>query len=99
MEDCRNFPELVPHGTLEKPVVPARRCAIGARYLAPAQIGKEPPMTEQNDNYETQPAVEPSHYDGPTKKEQRVWNWGTTTLIAVVSIIFLAIIIIYAVTR
>jgi hypothetical protein len=66
---------------------------------APASLGKESPMTEQNKNVEVPPAVEPTQYEGPPKNEQRAWNLGTTTLIAAVAIVFVAIIIIYAVTR
>jgi hypothetical protein len=56
-------------------------------------------MTQQNDNIETPPAVEPTHYDGPTKREQRVWNWGTSTLIAALAAVFVVIIVIYVLTR
>lgn len=56
-------------------------------------------MTQQNDNYETPPAVEPTHYDGPTKREQRAWNFGTTTLIAAVAVVFVAVILIFVLTR
>lgn len=56
-------------------------------------------MTEQNDNFDTPPAVEPTHYDGPSKTEQRVWNLGTTTLIAAVAVVFLAVIVIFVLTR
>jgi len=55
-------------------------------------------MTQQNDNFETPPAVETPRYEGPDKPEQRAWNLGTTTLIAVVAIVFVAVIIIFAVT-
>lgn len=56
-------------------------------------------MTQQNDNYETPPAVESRHYEGPHKEEQRNWNWGITTLIAGVAGIFLAVIVVYLVSR
>jgi hypothetical protein len=56
-------------------------------------------MTEQNDNIETPPAVEPTHYDGPTKREQRVWIGGTNLLILAVAVVFVAIILIYVLTR
>lgn len=56
-------------------------------------------MTQQNDNYETPPAVEPTHYDGPTKSHQRAWNFGTTTLIGALAVIFIAIILVYVLTR
>lgn len=56
-------------------------------------------MSQQSESYQTPPAVEPQQYEGPSKAEQRAWNFGTTTLIAAVAIIFLAIIVIYAVTR
>lgn len=56
-------------------------------------------MTEQNDNIETPPAVEPTHYDGPTKAEQRTWIQGTNLLILALAIVFIVIILIYAVTR
>ena len=50
-----------------------------SRETGSAQRGKDPPMTQQNDNFETPPAVEPTHYDGPTKREQRAWIQGTTS--------------------
>ncbi len=56
-------------------------------------------MTEQNDNIETPPAVEPTHYDGPTKSHQRAWNFGTTTLIAAVAVAFVAVIVYFIVLR
>lgn len=56
-------------------------------------------MTQQNDNYETPPAVEPRQYEGPPVEEQHSWNWGTTTLIAGLAAIFLAVIVVYLVTR
>ena len=65
----------------------------------PPASGKEPPMTQQNDNYETPPAVEPDQYEGPPKSEQRTWNWGTSGVIVALAIIFVAVIVIYVVTR
>ena len=56
-------------------------------------------MTQQNDNYETPPAVEPTQYEGPPKSEQRAWNWSTTTIIAAVAAIFVVVIIVYLLTR
>jgi hypothetical protein len=56
-------------------------------------------MTQQNDNYETPPAVEPDQYEGPPKSEQRAWNWGTSGIIAILAVVFVAIIVIYVVTR
>jgi hypothetical protein len=56
-------------------------------------------MTQQNDNIETPPAVEPQQYEGPPKSEQRAWNWGTTTIIGIVAAIFVAVILIYILTR
>lgn len=61
--------------------------------------GKEPAMTEQNDNYETPPAVEPTHYDGPTKAEQRTWIQGTNGIILALLVIFIVIILGYVLTR
>ncbi len=72
---------------------------IQREMMAPARPGKEPPMTEQNDNIETPPAVEPTHYDGPTKSEQRTWIQGTNLLILAVAVAFVAIILIYVLTR
>lgn len=56
-------------------------------------------MTQQNDNYETPPAVETPQYEGPPKSEQRAWNLGTTTIIGAVAIIFLIVIIGFILTR
>ncbi|HET9662317.1 MAG TPA: hypothetical protein VFP05_18465 [Thermomicrobiales bacterium] len=56
-------------------------------------------MTQQNDNAETPPAVEPTQYEGPPKSEQRAWNFGTTTLIAVLAAVFVIVIIIFIVLR
>lgn len=56
-------------------------------------------MTQQNDNYETPPAVETPRYEGPPKSEQRAWNFGTTTLIAAVAVVFVAVILIFVLTR
>jgi hypothetical protein len=56
-------------------------------------------MSQQHENADTPPAVEPTHYDGPTKREQRVWNFGTTTLIAALAAVFVIVILIYVVTR
>lgn len=56
-------------------------------------------MTQQNDNYETPPAVEPTHYDGPTKQHQRTWIQGTNLLILALAVVFVAIILIYVATR
>jgi len=56
-------------------------------------------MNQQNDNIKTEPAVEPTHYDGPTKSEQRSWIQGTNLLILAVAVAFVAIILIYVLTR
>ncbi len=56
-------------------------------------------MTEQNDNIETPPAIEPTHYDGPTKSHQRSWIQGTNLLIIAVAVAFVAVIVIFALTR
>jgi hypothetical protein len=56
-------------------------------------------MTEQNDNFETPPAVEPTHYDGPTKAHQRSWIQGTNLIILVLAVVFIAIVLIYVLTR
>jgi hypothetical protein len=56
-------------------------------------------MTQQNDNIETPPAVEPTHYDGPTKAEQRTRIQGTNLLILALAAAFIAIILIYVLIR
>jgi hypothetical protein len=56
-------------------------------------------MTEQNDNIETPPAVEPTQYEGPTKSEQRSWIQGTNLLILALAVIFVAIILWYVFIR
>ena len=56
-------------------------------------------MTEQNDNIETPPAVEPTHYDGPTKGSQRSWIQGTNLLILALAVGFIAVILGFALTR
>ena len=56
-------------------------------------------MTQQDDNYETPPAVKPDQYEGSPKSEQRAWNWGTSGIIAILAVVFVAIIVIYVVTR
>lgn len=59
--------------------------------------GSEP--TVEHDNREIPPAVKPSGYEGPTYGAQKSWIQGTNLLIVVLAIIFIAIIIIYFVTR
>ena len=56
-------------------------------------------MTEQNDNFETPPAVEPTHYDGPTKAQQRSWIQGTNLVIIAVAVFFIAVILGFVLTR
>jgi hypothetical protein len=56
-------------------------------------------MTLQNDNADTAPAVEPTHYDGPTKRGQRSWIQGTNLLIVALALTFVGIILAFAVTR
>ena len=56
-------------------------------------------MTDPSDNIETPPAVEPTHYDGPTKSEQRSWIQGTNLLILGLAVVFVAIILGYVLTR
>lgn len=56
-------------------------------------------MTSQNDNIETPPAVEPAQYEGPSSTEQRTWIEGTNLVILVVAVLFVAVIIIYVLTR
>ena len=56
-------------------------------------------MTEQNDNRETPPAVEPTHYDGPTKSEQRSWIQGTNLLIVAIAVVFVAVVLYFILTR
>jgi hypothetical protein len=56
-------------------------------------------MTQKNNNIETPPAVETPEYEAPPKPEQRAWNWGTTTIIAAVFVVFVVIILIYVLTR
>lgn len=55
-------------------------------------------MTQQNDNYETRPAVSTETYEDPPKPDQRAYRWGTTTVIAGLVVIFLAVIVIFVVT-
>ena len=61
--------------------------------------GKEPPVTHQNDNIETPPAVESPQYEEPSTSEQRSFIAGTNLLILVLAIVFVAIILIYVFTR
>ncbi len=56
-------------------------------------------MTSSNENKDTPPAVEPAHYEGPPKSEQRQWNWGTSTIIIALAVIFAVVVIVYLVTR
>ena len=56
-------------------------------------------MTQQNDNSETRPAIEPAQYEGPTKSEQRSWIEGTNLLILALAVVFVAIILGYVLTR
>jgi len=56
-------------------------------------------MTHQNDNSDTPPAIDPTHYDGPTQSEQRSWIQGTNRLILVLAVVFLAIIVWYVFVR
>ncbi|MCO5223514.1 MAG: hypothetical protein M9947_18350 [Thermomicrobiales bacterium] len=56
-------------------------------------------MTQQNDNFETPPAVDPVEYENPPKPDQRTWIQGTNLIILVLAAIFVAIILIYVFTR
>lgn len=56
-------------------------------------------MTQQSDNRETPPAVEPTHYDGPTKREQRTWIQGTNLIILALAVVFIAVILWYIFIR
>jgi hypothetical protein len=56
-------------------------------------------MTQQNDNSETPPAVEPTHYNGPTETEQRSFIQGTNRTILILAVVFIVIILIYVFTR
>jgi hypothetical protein len=56
-------------------------------------------VTQQNDNSETPPAVEPTHYDGPTKRHQRTWIQGTNLLIVALALAFVVVIVGVALTR
>ena len=56
-------------------------------------------MTDQNDNIETRPAVEPDQYEEPSRSEQRSFIQGTNLLIVALAVVFVAIILIYVFTR
>jgi hypothetical protein len=56
-------------------------------------------MTDQNDNIETRPAVEPTQYEEPSSSEQRSFIQGTNLLILALAVVFVAIILIYVLTR
>ena len=56
-------------------------------------------MTQQNDNFETPPAVEPASYETPPRDEQRSWIQGTNLLILGLAAAFVIIILAYVLTR
>lgn len=56
-------------------------------------------MTQHNDNSTPPPVIDPVHYDGPTKDEQRSFIRGTNVLILALAVVFLVIILVYVVTR
>lgn len=56
-------------------------------------------MTQQNDNFETRPAVEPAAYESPPPSEQNSWIRDTNLLILVIFAIFVAVIAIYMLAR
>ncbi len=56
-------------------------------------------MTHQNDNSETPPAVEPTHYDGPSETEERSIIQGTNRSILILAAVFIVIILIYVLPR
>ncbi len=56
-------------------------------------------MTQQNDNAETPPAVDPYQYESPPKPEHRTWIQGTNLIILALAAIFVVIILIYVFTR
>lgn len=56
-------------------------------------------MTHQNDHIETPPIVDPIEYEEPPGTEQRTWIQGTNLLILALAVVFVAIILIYVLTR
>ena len=56
-------------------------------------------MTEQNDNFETPPAVEPTHYDGPTKSINAPGSRAPTSSSPVLAVVFFAVILGFILTR